>query len=114
MATKVKKKKLTKTDGLGPYEIKRIRSAIRQVWSQCYARLLVIKRCTKEDGFSYCEICKKITPKLKVDHIEPVGDVRDGFITRLFCPSTRLQGLCNECHKIKTKNERAIVRQTRL
>lgn len=104
------KKKIAKTDGLGPYEIKRIRSAVRDVWQYSHARQLVIKRCTGKDGFARCEDCKKKTPKLKIDHIDNVGDVDAGFILRMFCPSNKLQGLCHECHKDKTKIERAFAK----
>lgn len=101
------RKKIEKVDGLGPHEIKKIRSAIRLVWHRSFARSLVVKRCVGKDGFARCEQCKKKTPHLKIDHIKNVGDVDGGFIERLFCPSWELQGLCHECHKIKTKMERA-------
>lgn len=101
-----KRQKLVKTDGLGPYEIKRIRSAVRLVWQRSHARALVVKRCTDKDGFQRCEKCKKRTPSLKVDHIQNVGDVDNGFITRMFVPSSKLQGLCKYCHNEKTKFER--------
>lgn len=104
---KKKKVKLQKFDGLGPYEKKKIREAVRQVWHRSYARKLVVDRCTGFDGFSFCELCDKRTPKLKVDHIQKVGDVDAGFILRLFVPSKKLQGLCKECHDMKTKEERA-------
>jgi hypothetical protein len=103
-------KKLKKTDGLGPLEIKKIRNAIRLVWHRCYARQLVVKRCTDKSGFRRCEKCKKRTPDLKIDHIEAVGDVDGGFIARLFCPSSGLQGLCRACHTEKTKQERRAVK----
>lgn len=98
-------KKLQKTDGLGPLEIKKIRSAIRLVWQRSHARALVSKRCVGAEGFWHCEKCLKKTPSIKIDHISPVGDVDGGFIERLFCPSFWLQGLCNECHKQKTRLE---------
>jgi len=102
MATKLKP-----TDGLGPKEISKIRSALRQVWHRSHARKLCVQRCTK-NGWTYCEQCKKKTPKLKIDHIEACGDVADGnYLKRLFTPSKNLQGLCDECHKAKTKMERA-------
>jgi hypothetical protein len=101
-----KKRKLQKSDGLGPLEVEKIRKALRQVWHRSYARKIVVNRCTGEDGFPYCEQCKEMTPKLKIDHIAKVGLVDEGHISRLFCPSTGLQGLCDNCHKIKTKEER--------
>lgn len=109
-AAKKKKNKIQKTDGLGPYEIKRIRAAIRIVWHRCHARQLCVKRCVGDDGFSYCEICHKMSPKVLIDHIIPVGDVDGGFIERLFCTSKGLQGMCKECHDKKTKRERKLLK----
>jgi hypothetical protein len=101
-----KRTKLEKIDGLGPREIRDIRSSIRQVWHRSHARALCVKRCIGADGFSYCEKCKKRAPKVFIDHIETVGDVDAGFIKRLFVPSKGLQGLCKKCHALKTKMER--------
>ncbi len=101
-------KKAAKTDGLGPYEISKIRSAIRQVWQRSHARKLCVNRCIGNGGYSYCEKCKKRAPKVYIDHIERVGDLDGGFIARLFVPSVGLQGLCKKCHDAKTKEERRI------
>ena len=103
---KKKKPKPEKIDGLSPNDIKRIRSAIRQVWHWCYPKKLCVQRCTRKNGFQYCEKCKKKVPKIFVDHITQVGDVDAGFIARLFCPSSGLQGLCKSCHQSKTNDER--------
>lgn len=103
---KKKKLKLTPTDGLGPKEIKAIRMAVRQVWHRSHARKLCSNRSIGEDGFHYCELCKTKVPKIKIDHIEKVGDVDSGFIQRMFCSSSKLQALCNACHNEKTKLER--------
>ena len=101
------KKKNKPTDGLGAYEIAKIRSAVRLVWQRSHARKLAKKRCTNEEGFEVCEKCGAITPGVKIDHIEKVGDVDEGFLERMFVPSEKLQGLCHVCNKIKTKEERA-------
>lgn len=93
-------------DGLGPREIKAIRTALRLVWHRSHARKLVVQRCTGKDGFARCEKCKKRTPTLKVDHKTPCGDVDEGFIFRMWSPSRVLQGLCPKCHNEKTKAER--------
>lgn len=98
-------KKNKPTDGLGPLEIAKIRSAIRQVWQRCEARKLVVKRCKLPKGYAKCEGCDQVVPKVYVDHIEPVGVFGYGFIERLFVPSHRMNGLCDECHKAKTKAE---------
>lgn len=101
-----KKKQSEKVDGLGPKDIARLRSACRKVWYWSYPRKLVVERCIGKDGFSRCEKCNKRTPKIHVDHIVPVGALEGGFFTRLFCPSTELQGLCKSCHQKKTNEER--------
>ena len=102
-----KRKKIEKTDGLGPHEIKKLREAIQVVWHRCHARALVVKRCTGKDGFTYCEKCKARTPKLKIDHIKARGLPTDGdYIARVFCPSKELMGMCKWCHDLKTKMER--------
>jgi len=102
------KKKISKMDGLGPYEIKRIRQALRKVWHQSHARALVVKRCIGRGGFSYCEACGKRSPKVYIDHTIACGDVDGGFIERLFTPSKNLTGMCKKCHDAKTKEERAL------
>lgn len=105
------KKKLKPTDGLGPLEVKKIRTAIRLVWQRSHPRKIVVKRCTDRNGWLFCEKCHKKTPALKVDHIVACGEVDGGFIERMFVPSQKLQGLCHPCHKIKTKNERSALRK---
>lgn len=101
-------KKNKPMDGLGPYEIAKIRSALRQTWHRSLARKLAVKRCTGQDGFPVCEKCFKIAAKIKIDHIIRVGDIDDGYIERLFCPSNCLQVLCEACHREKTKEERSL------
>lgn len=103
---KAKKPKPEKIDGLSPQDIENIRKAIRRVWSWSTPRKLCIARCTAEDGFPFCEQCGETCPKIFVDHITRVGDVDAGFIDRLFTPSQNLQGLCKECHAVKTNQER--------
>jgi hypothetical protein len=104
----IKNKKLQKMDGLGPYEVQKIRSALRLVWQRSHAWKIVTKRCTAPDGFKFCEKCHQPTPTLKIDHLKVCGDVMDGgYIARLFTPSKNLQGLCKPCHDFKTKGERS-------
>lgn len=105
--SKSKRQKLEKTDGLGPLEKKNLRTAIRQVWHRSHARALVVKRCTDADGYAHCEgpCGRKRLPKITVDHIEPAGEVDGGFIERMFAPSSKLMGLCHECHREKTRAE---------
>jgi hypothetical protein len=100
------KSRLAKTDGLGPREKNKIRTALRLVWHRSYARALVVKRSVRPDGFCFCEKCKKKCPRVQIDHVIPVGEVDEGFIKRLFCPSTALRALCKECHKERTRVDR--------
>lgn len=109
--SKPKKQAVQRTDGLSAGDVEKIRKAIRQVWSWSYPRRLCIARCTDKDGFAKCEQCKQRCPKIFVDHIERVGDVDAGFISRLFCPSKDLQGLCKRCHQDKTNEERRVAKR---
>jgi hypothetical protein len=95
-----------KIDGFGPKEKANVRKAIRLVWTRSYSKQLVVKRCTGSDGFLYCEQCKERTPKIEVNHKVTVGDVDDGFLRRLFVPSTEMEGLCKKCHAPITNKER--------
>ena len=108
------KKKKSKTDGLGPEEIKRVRAAVRLVWSRCHARRLCQKRAEIGEGYSQCEQCKTKVPKVYIDHTVCVGDMDYGFLERLFCPSNGLKALCKGCHDAKTKEERKQAKARRL
>ena len=106
------KKKTEPTDGLGPHELKRIHSAVRQAWQWSRAWHLAKKRATGSDGFPRCEgpTCPhkgKPVSKVFVDHIDSVGEVGGPkYIQRMFVPSAKLQCLCKKCHDAKTKEER--------
>lgn len=113
MGKKREKKKVEKVDGLSAKNIEQIRKALRQVWSWSYPRKLCIARATGKDGFPKCEGCKKKVPKVYPDHIRAVGDVDEGFLRRLFCPSNELQALCRKCHDRKTRAERAAKAKTK-
>ena len=71
-----------------------------------------------------CEQCGNISPRkgFAVDHHLPVIDVHSGFVdyntfvARLFCPVVNLWGLCDTCHKAKSKEEakeRALTRKAK-
>jgi hypothetical protein len=97
------KKIIQKTDSLNAQDLKRICRALRQIWHRSYSRNLVVKRCLINGGYSRCEKCKKKCPKVFVDHIDPIGAPNRNLIWRMFVPSYKLQGLCANCHKEKTK-----------
>lgn len=99
-------KKPPAIDGWSPVVEKKIRSAIRDVWRYTPAWRMVVKRCLIADGYSRCEQCQKKCPKVFVDHITRAGEIDGGYLKRMFVPSTKLMGLCDFCHKAKTKIER--------
>ena len=104
---KVKKKKQEIPDGITPKLKSQYSNAIRRVWQWSKMRRLAVKRATDQDGFIHCEICKVITPKSFVDHINPCGDVfSSGYMERLNVPSKGLQVLCGKCHRQKTAKEK--------
>ena len=48
---------------------------------------------------------------ISVDHIIPAGSLRSaedlkGFVERLFVEIDGLQCLCDDCHSVKTQNEK--------
>lgn len=58
-------------------------------------------------------MCKGWFPdkNTSVDHVHPVGALSSfedlpGFVERLFCSVEGLQVLCDECHAVKTAEER--------
>lgn len=93
-------------DGLGPVELRKLRTALRLVWQRSKQWKIVKDRCKDAEGYSVCEKCNKRTPSIKVDHRVPIGDMLEpGFIERLMVPSSELDGLCDECHAPKTKED---------
>lgn len=101
------KKKTEKVDGLSTKNKQQLRSAIRAVWRYSTPRRICAARCIDEEGFPFCEQCGSRVPKVQIDHIIPCGDIMSaGYIKRMFVSSDGLQGLCKDCHKIKTKEDR--------
>lgn len=100
-----------------------IRSSLRQK-SRWWKPIALAKRAArrpykglnKRQKYEYqCNHCKDwFKDKLvKVDHIVPAGSLKSandlpGFIERLFIEKEGLQCLCDECHNIKTKNEKSV------
>lgn len=111
LLSKPKKEKAKPIDGLGSVELMKLRNAMRQVWQRSKQWKEVKKRCTDSEGYYRCELCNERVPKIKVDHIVAIGDMLEsGFIERLMVPSTGLQGICDQCHKEKTKLDNAKTR----
>lgn len=96
-------------------DIAKLVSKAREVWRQSENYQAVKKRAKAVDrpGWFVCERGKELVEVIKIDHIEPIGkqptDMGEFglWLPRLFCPISNLQGLCNTCHKSKTKIENA-------
>ena len=98
-----------------------IRSALRQKsrwWkpiTQCKQNAKrPYKGVNKRQKFEYqCNKCKKWFPdkQINIDHILPAGELNKaddlpGFVERLFVEESGLQCLCQNCHNIKTNEEK--------
>lgn len=84
----------------------------RQTWKRySVARKEIKARCRVSRGTYKCENCGKVMKGndsvIAVDHIVPVGAViEEGYLQRLWCSVENLWGICNDCHKLKTRLER--------
>ena len=89
--------------------------ALRRASYRTPMRSEVFKKSRIARNTYRCAGCRETFPRrgVQVDHIVPVvpttgWDSFDGFIQRLFCPSSGLQVLCKlGCHKEKTRKENA-------
>lgn len=95
-------------------DIAKLVSHSREVWRQSVPYQTVKKRCRIEGktGWFKCELNGEEVEVIKIDHVVPIGKQPDSleefgtWLPKLFCSETNLQGLCNACHKIKSKEER--------
>lgn len=93
-------------------------SALGRVWMFWPGRLEAKKRCKvlNKTGWYKCEKCKQEREKIDIDHIHPIVKPEDGFIdwntyiSSKFVEADKLQGLCRECHKAKSKEENQVRR----
>lgn len=98
-----------------------IRSVLRRssrYWKpiqQCrYSSRRPYKGSNKRQKFEYlCSSCGNYYPDkfISVDHQIPCGSLNKaddlpGFVERLFCESDNLCVLCDDCHKIKTAEDK--------
>lgn len=70
-----------------------------------------------------CQLChESFTPKdLEIDHFIPIIPITmqkkdmdiHAFIDRLFCGFDNLTVVCKDCHKLKSKGENAIRRESK-
>lgn len=114
-----------------PKERGLLKGALRRVFSRSELRLAVVERSIikgfkvpsrpKVKTWCKCSGCLTPTPKsyVVVDHIIPVIEIDtltedlswDTIVDRLWCHPENLQALCEECHKVKTKEENRLRRE---
>jgi 5-methylcytosine-specific restriction endonuclease McrA len=91
-------------------------SALGKAWMQWPPRNAVKKRCKdpKRTGWYLCELCKESREKIDIDHIIPCIKPSEGWISwdayitsRFVEDEKKLQGICKDCHKAKSKAENA-------
>lgn len=92
--------------------------AARKIWSFSPLRREIRQRTrvsiVKGVETFRCEKCRKLTDKVDVDHKDPIVDPEVGFkdwntyFERMFCDPSNLWGICQSCHRHKTKQEFAI------
>lgn len=86
--------------------------AARKIWRWSKERKDAKERAKVSKKLYRCELCKKTSEKVEVDHIVPVGTAPrtwegwDEYYSHLFCDVTNLRVLCHSCHKEKTSRER--------
>lgn len=90
-----------------------------KAWMFWPPRLEAKKRAKHPDksGWYICEMCKGEREKVEIDHVIPCVKPADGFTTwdeyinsRFVSSADKLQALCRECHKAKTKEENRLRR----
>lgn len=97
-------------------DIAKLVSKAREVWRQSQNYQAAKKACREINrpdykGWFRCAMCQAFREVIKVDHIDPIGKQPETmgqfgeWLERLFCPITNLQGLCNDCHREKTREE---------
>ena len=112
-------------------DLQAIRGALRTAFIRSEYRKKFVESITivvpryKKNGERYkvdskmfcCQECRQMfsVSDCRVDHIKPIGQYFDfnhtsGFIERLWCGYSNLQGLCDDCHKEKTAYERSLVK----
>jgi uncharacterized CHY-type Zn-finger protein len=91
--------------------------AVRRIWFHSPLRREVLKRA-KVDEYYRCEKCHGLQEKVHIDHIDPCvpltgWDGYDGFISRLFCETDKLQVICEKCHSKKSLEETKVRKENR-
>ncbi len=116
-----------KNPRISPKERGLLKGAIRRVFSRSELRKSAVERGRIEHTepqrprvkkWSRCEMCLMPTAsyEIQVDHKLPLVPVDssleemswDDLVNRCWCSIDNLQGICEECHKSKSKEEAAL------
>ena len=93
-----------------------ILAGLGKAWMYWPPRLEAKKRAKHptKAGWWVCEICKQEREKIEIDHITPCIRPADGFTSwddyiksRFVESADKLQAICHDCHKEKSKKENA-------
>ena len=95
-------------------DIAKLVSKSREVWRQSlnYQEVKRKTRIVGKSGWFNCQTCGRETEKIQIDHIEAIGkqpqDLKQfgDWLLKLFCGTENLEGICTDCHKVKTKLDR--------
>ncbi len=96
-----------------------ILAGLGKAWMYWPPRLEAKKRSKvpSKSGWYKCEICNQEREKIEIDHLVPCIRPADGFRTwddyitsRFVETADKLQALCHECHKAKSKEENRLRR----
>jgi capsule polysaccharide export protein KpsC/LpsZ len=108
----------------------KVRSALRKAFAYWKPAQAVMQRMRRPNENPLrplkkwewiCEQCGCVLERdeVKIDHVHPCGPLRSAddvvtFLERLTCEDTEAyQGLCEQCHRVKTNDENAARRSNR-
>lgn len=97
-------------------DIRKFINASRNIWrqSESYQKVKKLAKDPNRRGWFICGNCHQSREVIRIDHFEPIGKEPDSlddtkllaeWIYRLMNNSQ--WGLCQDCHKAKSKEERA-------
>lgn len=96
-------------------DIAKLVSKSREVWRQSenYQQVKRDAKSTEKKGWFVCGLCGGVREVIKVDHVRAIGrqprtmEEFGPWLEKLFCPVTNLMAVDSDCHKKKSKEERA-------
>jgi hypothetical protein len=95
-------------------DIAKMVTAARDVWRQSETYQAVKKACKSKlrAGWFDCTRCLQLREVIRIDHIAAIGKQPTNWrefgpwLERLNCGDFNLQGICTDCHKVKTKHDK--------